>query len=156
MLAIKYLLMVAGVLLLAAGAAITIYDMWRWFKNSGGLAGDAEGTKLDTPAEPVRWRTSVALGLVAFLPLLVALSIVVVPSGMGGVCISDTRGTLPGTLYSGVHFISPLGEHIQTFDLRGPRRPGRVRHGKSHPRFPLDERFDQAGFTCARRRCDDI
>ena len=29
MLAIKYLLMVAGVLLLAAGAAITIYDVWR-------------------------------------------------------------------------------------------------------------------------------
>ena len=37
---------------------------------------------------------------------------------MGGVCISDTRGTLPGTLYSGVHFIAPLGEHVQTFDLR--------------------------------------
>ena len=66
----------------------------------------------------MRWRTSVALGLVACLPLLVALSIVVVPSGMGGVCISDTRGTLPGTLYSGVHFIAPLGEHVQMFDLR--------------------------------------
>jgi regulator of protease activity HflC (stomatin/prohibitin superfamily) len=37
---------------------------------------------------------------------------------MGGVCISDSRGTLPGTLYSGVHFIAPLGEHVQTFDLR--------------------------------------
>jgi len=120
MLAIKYLLMLAGVLLLAVGAAITIYDMWRLFKSSSGFAGEAEGgdAKLDAPAEPVRWRTSLALGLVACLPMLVALSIVVVPSGMGGVCISDTRGTLPGTLYSGVHFISPLGEHIQTFDLR--------------------------------------
>jgi regulator of protease activity HflC (stomatin/prohibitin superfamily) len=55
---------------------------------------------------------------VGCLPLLIALSIVVVPSGMGGVCISDGRGTLPGTLYSGVHFIAPLGEHVQTFDLR--------------------------------------
>jgi regulator of protease activity HflC (stomatin/prohibitin superfamily) len=75
-------------------------------------------SEVDTPAEPVRWRTSVALALVACLPLLIAMSIVVVPSGMGGVCISDTRGTLPGTLYSGVHFIAPLGEHVQTFDLR--------------------------------------
>ena len=117
MLAIKYLLMVAGVLMLAAGAAITIYDMWRWFKISRETAGDGDGTEKRT-AEPVRWRTSVALGLVATLPLLIAMSIVVVPSGMGGVCVSDTRGTLPGTLYSGVHFIAPLGEHVQTFDLR--------------------------------------
>jgi regulator of protease activity HflC (stomatin/prohibitin superfamily) len=117
MLAIKYLLMAAGVLMLAAGAAITMYDLWRWFKVSREAAGEVEGTEKGT-AEPVRWRTSVALGVVAILPLLIAMSIVVVPSGMGGVCISDTRGTLPGTLYSGVHFIAPLGEHVQTFDLR--------------------------------------
>jgi regulator of protease activity HflC (stomatin/prohibitin superfamily) len=120
MLAIKYLLMAAGVLLLAAGAAITIYDLWRVFKNSRGLAGEGDGaggTAL-SPAEQVRWRGSIALALLACLPLLIASSIIVVPSGMGGVSISDTRGTLPGTLYSGVHFISPLGEHVQTFDLR--------------------------------------
>jgi regulator of protease activity HflC (stomatin/prohibitin superfamily) len=117
MLAIKYVLMVAGVLLLAVAAAITIYDLWRWFKLTQGSAPEGE-EKIEPPVEPVRWRTSVALGLVACLPLLVALSIVVVPSGMGGVCISDTRGTLPGTLYSGVHFITPLGEHVQMFDLR--------------------------------------
>jgi regulator of protease activity HflC (stomatin/prohibitin superfamily) len=120
MLAIKYLLMLAGVLLLAAGAAITIYDMWRMFERSRAVAGEGEdvGQKNEEPVEPVRWRTSIALGLVACLPLLIALSIVVVPSGMGGVCISDSRGTLPGTLYSGAHFIAPLGEHVQTFDLR--------------------------------------
>jgi regulator of protease activity HflC (stomatin/prohibitin superfamily) len=119
MLAMKYLLMVAGVLLLAAGAAITIYDLWRMFKPSWGSAGAGDGVgKDETAAEPVRWRTSVALGVVACLPLLIAMSIVVVPSGMGGVSISDTRGTLPGTLYSGVHFIAPLGEHVETFDLR--------------------------------------
>jgi regulator of protease activity HflC (stomatin/prohibitin superfamily) len=121
MLAIKYLLMVAGVLLLAAGAAIAIYDAWRVFQHSRWLARgtgeDVAPEMIDGP-QPVRWRISVALGVVACLPLLIAMSIVVVPSGMGGVCISDTRGTLPGTLYSGVHFIAPLGEHVQTFDLR--------------------------------------
>jgi regulator of protease activity HflC (stomatin/prohibitin superfamily) len=121
MLAIKYLLMVAGVLVLAAGAAITIYDLWRVLKIKGFFgreaADDVVPQSVPLP-EPVRWRTSVALCLVALLPLLVAMSIVVVPSGMGGVSISDARGTMPGTLYSGVHFIAPLGEHVQTFDLR--------------------------------------
>jgi regulator of protease activity HflC (stomatin/prohibitin superfamily) len=121
MLAIKYLLMVAGLLTLAAGAAITIYDLWRVLKTSGffgrGAEDDIVPQSVPEP-EPVRWRASVALGLVALLPLLIAASIVVVPSGMGGVSISDARGTLPGTLYSGVHFIAPLGEHVQTFDLR--------------------------------------
>ena len=123
MLAIKYLLMVAGVLLLAAGAAIAIYDAWRVFQHSRwmakGTGEDVAPESIDVPTpQPVRWRISVALGVVACLPLLIAMSIVVVPSGMGGVCISDTRGTLPGTLYSGVHFIAPLGEHVQVFDLR--------------------------------------
>ena len=118
MLAIKYLLMVAGVLLLAAGAAITIHDMWRMFERSRAVAGEDADQRQYEPAEPIRWRTSIALGLVACLPWLIGLSIVVVPSGMGGVCISDTRGTLPGTLYSGVHFVAPMGEHVQTFDLR--------------------------------------
>ena len=121
MLAIKYLLMVAGVLLLAAGAAIAIYDAWRVFQHSRwlskGTGEDVAPEWIDGP-QPVRWRISVALVVVACLPLLIAMSIVVLPSGMGAVCISDTRGTLPGTLYSGVHFIAPLGEHVQTFDLR--------------------------------------
>ena len=47
-----------------------------------------------------------------------ASSIVVVPSGMGGVRISQIRGTLPGTLYPGVHFITPLMDSVQMFDLR--------------------------------------
>ena len=123
MLAIKYLLMVAGVLLLAAGAAIAIYDAWRVFQHSGwmakGAGEDVAPELIDVPTpQPVRWRISVALAVVACLPLLIAMSIVVMPSGMGGVCISDARGTLPGTLYSGVHFIAPLGEHVQMFDLR--------------------------------------
>jgi len=55
---------------------------------------------------------------VACLPLLVAASIVVVPSGMGGVRVSQIGGTIPGTLYPGVHFVTPFVENIETFDLR--------------------------------------
>jgi regulator of protease activity HflC (stomatin/prohibitin superfamily) len=121
MLAIKYLLIVAGILTLATGAAISIYDLWRVLKSKGLFnrgGGDNVIPQSVMLPEPVRWRTSLALGLVSLLPLLIATSIVVVPSGMGGVAVSDVRGTLPGTLYSGVHFIAPLGEHVQTFDLR--------------------------------------
>jgi regulator of protease activity HflC (stomatin/prohibitin superfamily) len=43
---------------------------------------------------------------------------VVVPSGMGGVRVSQIRGTLPGTLFPGVHFVTPLVDGVQTYDLR--------------------------------------
>lgn len=141
MLAIKYILMTAGYLLLAAGVSITIYDLWRMLQMSRAVS-NAEATGATAPKiseEPVRWRTSIALGLVAILPLLISMSIVVVPSGMGGVCVSDTRGTLPGTLYSGAHFIAPLGERVQVFDLRDkvftsamPGEEARIKAGELH------------------------
>ena len=60
-----------------------------------------------------------------------AASIVVVPSGMGGVRISQMRGTLPGTLYPGVHFITPLVDSVQTLRPARSRcsRPGSVEQG---------------------------
>src|SRR6266436_1611261 len=53
------------------------------------------------------------LGMIA-----AAIAIVVVPSGMGGVRISQTSGTLPGTLYPGAHFLTPLAESVALFDTR--------------------------------------
>jgi regulator of protease activity HflC (stomatin/prohibitin superfamily) len=37
---------------------------------------------------------------------------------MGGVRISQVNGTEPGTLYPGLHFVTPLVESVQLFDLR--------------------------------------
>jgi regulator of protease activity HflC (stomatin/prohibitin superfamily) len=115
MLALKLLLTVAGVLLLAAALGIPLYGLYlriRYARRKA--AGD---TELTAPEE-IAWRGSVALVLGACLPLLIAASIVVVPSGMGGVRVSQIRGTLPGTLYPGVHFVTPLVESVETFDLR--------------------------------------
>ena len=56
--------------------------------------------------------------MLAWGPILLALSIVVVPSGMAGVRVSQTSGTLPGTLYPGVHFVTPLVEDVALFDTR--------------------------------------
>ena len=115
MLALKLLLTVAGALLMAAALGIPFYGLVLRV-----LAARAKARGADTPmeSEEIAWRGPLALALVACLPLLVAASIVVVPSGMGGVRVSQIRGTLPGTLYPGLHFITPLVESVESFDLR--------------------------------------
>jgi regulator of protease activity HflC (stomatin/prohibitin superfamily) len=115
MIALKLLLTVAGVLLLAAAVAIPLYGLWLRIQMARRKSRGEEIT--DEPREIV-WRGPAALVLVACLPLLLATSIVVVPSGMGGVRVSQFSGTLPGTLYPGLHFVTPLVESVETFDLR--------------------------------------
>jgi len=56
--------------------------------------------------------------LLAWAPILLAFSIVVVPTGMGGVRVSQTSGTVAGTLYPGVHMVKPLLEDVALFDTR--------------------------------------
>jgi regulator of protease activity HflC (stomatin/prohibitin superfamily) len=125
MIALKMLLTVAGVLLLAAALGIPLYRLAiRILSARRKGAGETElgqGELAPTellPPEEIPWRGPLALAIVACLPLLVASSIVVVPSGMGGVRVSQISGTLPGTLYPGVHFVTPMVESIETFDLR--------------------------------------
>jgi regulator of protease activity HflC (stomatin/prohibitin superfamily) len=115
MIALKLLLTIAGVLLLAAALAIPLYSFWlRMHIMRRKTAGETEVPDPD----PIAWRAPVALSLVACLPLLIASSIVVVPSGMGGVRVSQVSGTEPGTLFPGVHFVAPLIDSVETFDLR--------------------------------------
>ena len=101
--------------MLAAAVAIPLYELWLRFRAAQRKAKGEEIT--EEPGE-ITWHGSVALALVACLPLLVASSIVVVPSGMGGVRVSQLSGTLPGTLYPGMHFVTPFIESVETFDLR--------------------------------------
>jgi regulator of protease activity HflC (stomatin/prohibitin superfamily) len=117
MLALKDLLIAAGVLFLAAAFAITLFDLWRMYEQRRKLPESADGATEMEPV-PIRWRGSVLLILIACLPLLMAESIAVIPAGMGGVRVSQLRGTLPGTMYSGAHFVTPLVESVQVFDLR--------------------------------------
>jgi len=56
--------------------------------------------------------------MLAWGPLLIAFSIVVVPSGMAGVRVSEISGTVPGTLYPGAHMVMPLVEDVALFDTR--------------------------------------
>ena len=115
MLFLKYLLMTGGVGMILIAVGILTYDLALEIRYRQAMAAGSE--KL--PALPrMRWRTAMALAMLAWAPILIALSIVVVPSGMAGVRVSQTQGTLAGTLYPGVHFVAPLLERVELFDTR--------------------------------------
>jgi regulator of protease activity HflC (stomatin/prohibitin superfamily) len=116
MLFLKYLLVWGGVGMVVAALGILAHDLYLEVNYKQALASGGPGP---FPEEPnVRWRVAIALGLLAWGPILVALGIVVVPSGMAGVRVSQTSGTLAGTLYPGVHFVTPLAENVALFDTR--------------------------------------
>ena len=104
MLVIKHMLVAAAVGLLISAAAV--------------LAVDAVRITRSLVPPPFRWRLAARLALLAWLPLLPALSIAVVPTGTAGVRVSQISGTLAGTLYPGTHFIVPLIQHVELYTVR--------------------------------------
>lgn len=104
MLLLKYLLMVGSAGVFAAAVGVLVADIVKTVRESQTLT--------------LRWRLATRLALFACVPLLPALSIVVVPSGMGGVRVSQLSGTLPGTLYPGTHFVMPLVHRVELFNIR--------------------------------------
>ena len=116
MLFLKYLLTWGGAGMMLAAAGILLYDLYREMQQRQAVA--AGGPSQVPPVPQVRWRDALALALLAWGPILIALGIVVVPSGMAGVRVSQTKGTLAGTLYPGVHFVTPLAENVALFDTR--------------------------------------
>ena len=121
MLFAKYLLLSAGIAMFVIAAGILSYDTYLFFAYRRRLLSP-EGTPEATPAigsQPrFRWRTSVALVMLAWAPLLVSAGIVIVPAGLAGVRVSQTQGTLAGTLYPGAHFVVPLVERVELFNTR--------------------------------------
>ena len=99
MLLLKYLLLSAGIAMFVIAAAILSYDAYlfiAWQRRR--LHPDPE-TAAPGPAPGIRWRTSVALVMLAWAPLLISAGIVIVPSGMAGVRVGQTKGTPAETLY---------------------------------------------------------
>ena len=115
MLFLKSMLMVSGIAMMIVAAGILGYDLYlqaRYRRES------EAGVTPVGPQPKVAWRTSMALVLLAWAPILMALSIVVVPSGTAGVRVSQTKGTLAGAVYPGVHLVPPLIESVVLFDTR--------------------------------------
>jgi regulator of protease activity HflC (stomatin/prohibitin superfamily) len=116
MLALKYLLITSGLGMIIAAVCMLTYDLYREMLYRRAL--ETPGGAVAAAPVAVRWRTSLALAMLAWGPLLVAFSIVVVPSGMAGVRVSEMSGTVPGTLYPGAHMVMPLMEDVALFDTR--------------------------------------
>lgn len=116
MLLLKYLLLSAGIAMFVIAAGILTYDLYLLLLYRRARLHPEAGL-VPTPS-PVRWRTSIALAMLAWAPLVISAAIVIVPSGMAGIRVSQTKGTLAGTLYPGVHFVTPAVERVELFNTR--------------------------------------
>ncbi|HEX8984109.1 MAG TPA: SPFH domain-containing protein [Bryobacteraceae bacterium] len=125
MLALKYLLMILGVGLFGSAGVLVAYDVYvaarlRWLLQQSTGEGGAAATALETarPFGPVRWKQAQRLALAGILPLLLSFGIVVIPDGSAGIRVSQLSGVRPGTLYPGVHLLTPLVDSIVLYDTR--------------------------------------
>ena len=104
MLALKYILLSGSVAMFIAAAVV--------------LFGDARKAILHPESSFIRWPLFTRYVVIAVLLLLPGLSIVVVPSGMAGVRVSQLSGTVGGTIYPGTHFVAPLVQHAELYNVR--------------------------------------
>jgi regulator of protease activity HflC (stomatin/prohibitin superfamily) len=104
MLMITYLLMTGSAACFLAGAAVIVSDILTAARTQQPIAA--------------RWNVGGRLVAAGVLLLLPALSVVVVPSGSGGVRVSQFSGTRPGTLYPGTHLIVPLLQRVELYNIR--------------------------------------
>jgi regulator of protease activity HflC (stomatin/prohibitin superfamily) len=131
MLVLKYLLMLTGVGLFGSAAALVVYDIYissqlrrllRRDAAGAGTSGESAATNfiddVEHPLRPIRWRLPRQFVIAAVVPILLALSIIVVPDGSAGVRVSQIWGARPGTLYSGAHIVAPLIDSVVLYDTR--------------------------------------
>src|SRR5262249_51059089 len=124
MLLLKYLMMSIGWGLLAWAAVIALNNLnkvvqyhRRMRLHMAPEPGALTRTSREgPPVKPqLNWTTATWAVLGAWLPLILVKGIAVVPSGMGGIRVSQTSGTRPGTLYPGVHWVTPLLESLALY-----------------------------------------
>ena len=127
MIALKWILVILGLGLFGSAGALVVYDVYvaaqlRWLLKRSSEGGEAEPGASPLlpprPLPPVRWQRALRLAAWAVLPLLVAESLVVVADGNAGVRVSQIWGVRPGTLYPGVHLITPFVDSVALYDTR--------------------------------------
>ena len=118
MIFLKYLLLAAGLALFGTASAFVLYDVYLAIELERLLRKGGAEAAPPRPRRAIRWREAGKLFVFAWLPLLLSLSIAVVPDGEAGVRISQISGVRPGTLYPGVHFVVPFVERLALYDVR--------------------------------------
>lgn len=119
MLFLKYVLLIAGLALTGSAAAFVCYDVYISYELARLLRRGEPTENLPMgPRRLIRWRGALKLAALASLPLLLAQSIIVIPDGAAGVRISQISGVRAGTLYPGVHLVTPLVDRVAVYDVR--------------------------------------
>jgi regulator of protease activity HflC (stomatin/prohibitin superfamily) len=132
MILLKYILIGLSFALFGTSVGLVGYDVWIAFQlrrllQRGTAEGETASLPFSVPAarrsasdsgRPVRWSLAGRLACIALVPFLLAGSMSVVPDGYAGVRVSEISGVQPGTLYPGLHLVTPFVEHIATYDLR--------------------------------------
>ncbi|PYU43526.1 MAG: hypothetical protein DMG54_12700 [Acidobacteria bacterium] len=125
MLALKWLLMLLGAGLFGKAGALVAYDIFLseqlrrlLSRDKRDESGAEVGALARRPFRPVRWRLALELLAAAALVMLLTESFVVIPDGAAGVRVSEFWGARPGTLYPGMHLITPLVDSIAIYDTR--------------------------------------
>jgi regulator of protease activity HflC (stomatin/prohibitin superfamily) len=130
MLLLRFLLLCASFGFLACAAGLVLYDIYlafeldRILRRSTNAAATPEAGQTPSVSALPRPRRTIRLAATAKLVAIAALtaycgeSIVVIPDGHAGVCISQMYGVLPKTMYPGTHLIFPLFDRVQTYDIR--------------------------------------
>jgi len=119
MFVMKWLLMAAGIAMFGTAAGVVAYDVFlaMQFQKLMG-AGEPGTTEKTGSSRPIRWALAAKIFGWAWAPLLLALSVSMVPEGSGGVRTSQISGVQQGTLYPGMHLVMPFVQHIAVYDLR--------------------------------------
>ena len=125
MLALKYLLMILGIGLFGSAGALVAYDVFLatqlrrlLFGRRGEEAAVEVGPLAARPFRRPRARRALQLAAAGALAAVITETIVVIPDGAAGVRISQISGARPGTLYPGVHLITPLVDSVAIYDTR--------------------------------------
>ena len=128
MLLLRNLLIILGLVLFGSSGSLIAYDIYLSSQlrrllsrpRRDDVTGESEPLPQEPrlPLRPVRWGLAQRLALAGIPPLLLAYSIAVVPDGFCGVRVSQIWGARPGTLYPGVHLITPLVDSVELYDTR--------------------------------------
>src|ERR1700689_480722 len=124
MIVLRYLLIFAGIGLLAIAAAILLWDLFQVLKSRKKVPEiSGEVTTHDPLASgmawsDLRWKHERPLATMSIAPIPAVKSSAVVPSGAAGVRVNEFSGTRPATLYPGVHIAIPLIEQVEVYNVR--------------------------------------
>jgi regulator of protease activity HflC (stomatin/prohibitin superfamily) len=115
----KWLLMAAGIAMFGTAAGVVAYDVILAMQFQRLMdSGEPGAAEKAGSSRPIRWGLAAKIFGWAWAPMLLALSVTMVPEGSGGVRISQISGVQQGTLYPGSHLVMPFVQRIAVYDLR--------------------------------------